>query len=195
MQVDKSEINDRSSTGKVDKKHSSKTTGTINTSSSSNQRSKKKKKKSKENLHTSTKNPQKSLDLMLENLSVGGDSSCPEDSASHSTEAKLINTNSNKSVKKSSSSILQIDPKFLSAENELRRIFGSKVVSSFERNHQSGSSRQARGIRRGSQNHRKTIIVHPSEHWPRWDGSLTMELLGTRDEINYFRLYHFYLIG
>nr|GMD75421.1 transcription factor 25 [Ipomoea batatas] len=189
-QVDKSEINDRSSTVKVDTKNSSKTTDTINTSASSNQRSKKKKKKSKENLHTSTRNPQKSLDVMLENLSVEGDSSCRKDIASHSTEAKVINTNSNKSVKKSSSSILQIDPKFLSAENELRRIFGSKVVSSFERNNQSGSSRQARGIRRGSQNHRKTILVHPSEHWPRWDGSLTMELLETRDEINYFRYVH-----
>lgn len=186
-QVDKTELTERSSIRKNDEKHSSKGADTNNTVLSSNLRSKKKKKKSKKNSHTTTENPQKSLDESLENLSVDGNSSCHEYTASHSRQAKMSNISG---TNKSSIATLQIDPKFLSAENELRRIFGSKVVSSFERNSQSGSSRQAHGSRRGSSNHRKTILVHPSEHWPRWDGSLTMELLGTKDGINYFRYVH-----
>ncbi|PIN23868.1 hypothetical protein CDL12_03414 [Handroanthus impetiginosus] len=93
-------------------------------------------------------------------------------------------------MKHSKSSILQVDPKFLSAENELRRIFGSKVVKSFERSHLSVNSRLMRGGRRGNQNLKRTILVSPSQHWPRWDGSLTMELLETRDGVNYFAYTH-----
>ncbi|CAH9103737.1 unnamed protein product [Cuscuta europaea] len=183
-QVDKPEITEKSSTVKNDEKHSSIVTYTNNTFVSSNLKSKKKKNKIKEKSHSATRNSQKGLEDILENLSVRG--SC-EDIASHSREEKLFNSSG---IKKSSNPILQIDPKFLSAENELRRIFGSKVVSSFERNNQSGSSRPARGSRRGGSNHRKTILVQPSEHWPRWDGSLTMELLGNNDDFNYFRYVH-----
>lgn len=186
-QVDKTVVTERSSIRKNDEKHSSKGADTNNTVLSSNLRSKKKKKKNKKNSHTTTGNPQKPLDETLENLSIDGNSSCREYTASHSRQEKMSNISG---TNKSSTAILQIDPKFLSAENELRRIFGSKVVSSFERNSQSGSSRQAHGSRRGGSNHRKTLLVHPSEHWPRWDGSLTMELLGTKDGINYFRYVH-----
>ncbi|CAH9110642.1 unnamed protein product [Cuscuta epithymum] len=183
-QADKPEITKKSSTVKNDEKHSSIVTDTNNTFVSSNLKSKKKKKKIKEKSHSATRNSQKGLEDILENLSIRG--SC-EDMAPHSREENLFNISG---IKKSSNPILQIDPKFLSAENELRRIFGSKVVSSFERNNQSGSSRPVRGSRRGGSNHRKTILVQPSEHWPRWDGSLTMELLGNNDEFNYFRYVH-----
>nr|XP_017258345.1 PREDICTED: transcription factor 25 [Daucus carota subsp. sativus] len=86
-----------------------------------------------------------------------------------------------------SSSVLQVEPKMLNAETELRRIFGSKVVNSLGRSHQAGPSRQNRGGRRGNHNHRKTILVSPLEHWPRWDGSFSMEYLETKDHYHYFR--------
>ena len=72
--------------------------------------------------------------------------------------------------------ILQVDPKYLNADNEMRRIFGSKVVNSFEKKQQSGSSRMARGGRRGTV-HRKSFLVTPLDHWPRWDGAMNMSLL------------------
>ncbi|XP_050385796.1 uncharacterized protein LOC126802241 [Argentina anserina] len=72
-------------------------------------------------------------------------------------------------------SILQVDPKYLNADNEMRRIFGSKVVKSFEKNQPSGSSRMARGGRRGMV-HRKSFLVTPSDQWPRWDGAMNMVL-------------------
>ncbi|KAK1388498.1 Transcription factor [Heracleum sosnowskyi] len=74
-----------------------------------------------------------------------------------------------------------------SFETELRRIFGSKVVNSLGKSHQTGPSRQNRGGRRGNHNHRKTILVSPLEHWPRWDGSFSMEYLETKDQYHYFR--------
>nr|GEW96755.1 hypothetical protein [Tanacetum cinerariifolium] len=75
----------------------------------------------------------------------------------------------------------------LSLDNELRRIFGSKVVDSVEKSNQAGSSRQNRQGRRVFHPHKKTITVSPSEHWPRWDGSLSMELLENKGGCYYFR--------
>lgn len=83
--------------------------------------------------------------------------------------------------------VLEVDPKFLSAENELRRIFGSRVVKSHDRISSSANPRLMRGGRRGTHNLKKTIIISPSQHWPRWDGSLTMELLNTLEGVHYFR--------
>ncbi|KAG9140044.1 hypothetical protein Leryth_010561 [Lithospermum erythrorhizon] len=154
-------------------------------SSSSNKSKKKKKKKSKIEKSTSSDYSDHLTSLKLENLAIGVNSTSREDVPS-TANSKSAKGNGNYK-KQFGSSVLHVDPKFLSAENELRRIFGSKVVDSFEKSHQAGSSRQARGVRRGSYSHRKTIIVSPSEHWPRWDGSLSMELLETKEGVHYFR--------
>ncbi|XP_023766007.1 uncharacterized protein LOC111914504 [Lactuca sativa] len=159
---------------------------------SSSQKSKKKKKKKKNKATTGTVD---SLDAILEDLSFGVNSSGGQSqSQTRSSRKKSENVNDegdrHRSGKGCTTNILQVDPRFLSAENELRRIFGSKVVSSFERSNQNqaGSSRQqSRTGRRGAHTHRKTIIVSPSEHWPRWDGSLSMELLENKDGCTYFR--------
>ncbi|XP_049371108.1 uncharacterized protein LOC125836066 [Solanum verrucosum] len=152
---------------------------------------KKKKKKNKEKSQPGAKDKGNSWNESLEQLSIEDDSCHLEHVAPDTGKYNLRNLNGRgKVVKQCTSSVLQVDPKFLNAENELRRIFGSKVVNSFEKGHQTGSSRQSRGGRRGSQNHRKTILVCPLEHWPKWDGSLSMELVETRDGISDFRYVH-----
>ncbi|MFS7889525.1 hypothetical protein Hanom_Chr00s000004g01608021 [Helianthus anomalus] len=153
--------------------------------SSSNQKLKKKKKK--KNKELSSKTDEDPLDVILEDLSFGVDSS-----GGQREPSKTKPENVNGAGKRSQPHILQVDPRFLSADNELRRIFGSKVVSSFERSNQAGSSRQSRSGRRVNHSYRKTIIISPSEHWPRWDGSLSMELLEHKDGCNYFRYVHSY---
>ncbi|XP_043716492.1 transcription factor 25 [Telopea speciosissima] len=150
---------------------------------------KKKKKKRMEEDKTSNENKDvNSIDAILESLSIDTNSSNQQ---SGFIKAEVENTKvHNNLVKQCKSSVLLVDPKFLRAENELRRIFGSKVVNSFENSHNSGSSRQMRGGRRGSHNPRKTILVAPSGHWPRWDGSLSMELLESKNGVHYFRYLH-----
>lgn len=173
-------------TREKDEKELSAQQSTTDVVTTSNHKSKKKKKKkSKEGSASNIDKFEQPLDETLDTLSLDVDSSThqsgptkaiPENAKVHSTL-----------VKQHAPSVLQIDPKFLNVENELRRIFGSKVVKSFERNQQSGSSRQVRGGRRGSHHIRKTILVSPSDHWPRWDGSFSMEFLESKDGYNYFR--------
>ncbi|KAJ0053825.1 hypothetical protein Pint_00712 [Pistacia integerrima] len=162
---------------------------TIDVVPASNHKSKKKKKKkSKESSTSSTDRVERSLDAALDNLSLDTNSSSHQPGP---INVKLQNAKAHDNfVKQQSVSILQVDPKYLNVENELRRIFGSKVVKSFERSHQSGSSRQVRGGRRGSHHIRKTVLVSPSDQWPRWDGSFSMEFLETRDGYSYFRYVH-----
>ncbi|KAK9667166.1 hypothetical protein RND81_14G237800 [Saponaria officinalis] len=90
-------------------------------------------------------------------------------------------------VKKPKSSILNVDSKLLNAEYELRRKFGSVVVSQFENANHSGTSRRGRGGKRGECAHRGSLFATPSEHWLRWDGSLSMELLESKAGNHYFR--------
>ncbi|CAK9143611.1 unnamed protein product [Ilex paraguariensis] len=187
-QGNESEIADESSIGNIDVNEPPTGKAIVNTVPSLNHKSKKnKKKKSKEHSFSNTYKADNRVDVMLENLSFGVDGSSRQSGGSHPVKAKPNLNAGGSVVKQCTSSILQVDPKFLSAENELRRIFGSKVVSSFEKSNQTGTSRQIRGGRRGSHNHRRTILVSPSEHWPRWDGSLSMELLETREGYHYFR--------
>ncbi|XP_024993589.1 transcription factor 25 isoform X1 [Cynara cardunculus var. scolymus] len=166
---------------------SKKDTATKVTPSSQKSKKKKKKKKSKE-LSSST-GDMNSLDVILEDLSFGVNSSGGQGQSSKK-KSENVNGGGDRPGRGCTTHILQVDPRFLSAENELRRIFGSKVVSSFERSNQPGSSRQNRPVRRGSHTHRKTILVSPLDHWPRWDGSLSMELLEHGDGCNYFRYVH-----
>lgn len=150
----------------------------------SNKKSKKKKKKkNKEVPPPNAARSKKSVEVDIEALSLDIDSA---HEANSSKNFKIHHT----VIKQSKSSILKVDPKFLSADYELRRIFGSKVVSSFENANQAATSRQMRGGRRGVYSHRKCILVTPSDNWPRWDGSLSMELLETKDGSNYFRYVH-----
>lgn len=154
--------------------------------SSSNLKSKKKKKrKNKNNSLLSKDGGEKELDQIIENLSLDVN---PSTGQQVSTKDRVANVKDKyKTVKQQSFSILQVDPKYLNAENELKRIFGSKVVKSFESSNQASGSRPIRGVRRGHYNLRKTVLVHPADHWPRWDGSLSMEFLETKDGYNYFR--------
>ncbi|KAF3439762.1 hypothetical protein FNV43_RR18040 [Rhamnella rubrinervis] len=151
-------------------------------SASNHKSKKKKKKKTKEGSFSCTNKVEKPLDAILETLSLEANSSSHQHDAETRTHDRL--------VKQCKPSILQADPKYLNADNELRRIFGSKVVKSFEKSNQTGSSRQTRGGRRGVHNPRKTILVSPSENWPRWDGSFSMEFLEARDGYHYFRYVH-----
>ncbi|GAB2291721.1 hypothetical protein Dimus_025972 [Dionaea muscipula] len=152
------------------------------------QSSKKKKKKNKEVSFPAADKAEKSLDVVLESLSVDGDSAGHLASSSNSSNVGYQSWNN--LAKQPQSSILKVDPKFLNAEYELRRIFGSKVVKSSEISSRAGGSRQLHGRRHVTHIHRKSALVSPSDHWPRWDGSLSMELLQTRDGIHYFRYVH-----
>ncbi|XP_059458713.1 uncharacterized protein LOC132188307 [Corylus avellana] len=139
-------------------------------SKSSNKSKKKKKKKGQDGSSTGADKAEKPWDAILETLS-------PVKAEAANAKAQCV------------PSVLRVDSKYLNAENELRRIFGSKVVKSFEKSNQAGSSRQIRGGRHGSGSHvrRKTLLVTPSDYWDRWDGSLSMEFLETRDGYHYFR--------
>ncbi|XP_020088170.1 transcription factor 25 [Ananas comosus] len=155
----------------------------------SKRKSKKKKKKNKADSSSKTNlKDEKSLDAILEDLSIG------PSPPTHQTSPQSTNVVSAEAQRKtqslSTSSVLTVDPKFLKAENELRKIFGSKVVNSFENHQSGGSSRQIHGGRRAAHNPRKTLLISPSSHWPRWDWSMSMELLETKDGVNYFRYVH-----
>ncbi|KAG0478341.1 hypothetical protein HPP92_013060 [Vanilla planifolia] len=147
-------------------------------------KSKKKKKKKKEVQKSANAKTGDSLDSILEDLTIN---------ASHENccnNAKVNNENVAATKKSVGSSILTLDLKYLKAENELRKIFGSRVVSSFESNQNKGNSRQLHGGRRAIHNLRRTILVTPLSYWPRWDGSLSMELIETKDGVHYFRYLH-----
>ncbi|KAL5863198.1 hypothetical protein ACOSQ3_000712 [Xanthoceras sorbifolium] len=183
------EVADESLVRDEDKKELSTLLKTSNIVLTSNHKSKKKKKKrNKEASASSTDKVERSLDAALDSLSLDVSSSSHQPS---SAKVKLENAKVHNNIaRQHTPSVLQIDPKYLNVENELRRIFGSKVVKSFERSHQTGSSRQVRGGRRGSHHIRKTILVSPSDLWSRWDGSFSMEFLETRDGYSYFRYVH-----
>lgn len=180
---------DETSDRYVSAEHSSLERPAVGTVSTRNAKSKKKKKK-KKNSNGEDKsliNDLESSNLKLENLSLEASSPGHQENP-YPAKKKLLNADSDtKFLKKQfKTSVLEVDPKFLSAENELRRIFGSRVVKSQERN-SSANPRMMRGGRRGNHSLKRTILISPSQHWPRWDGSLTMELLETREGVHYFR--------
>jgi hypothetical protein len=177
-------------TAKIDKKEFSPVKAPVAAiSTSNNHKSKKMKKKKVKDVSASDKLKAEDTSDLFENLSIGASSSSNQQDLSkvRPTNVKVVH---NKAMKQFATSSLQVDSKLLSAENELRRIFGSKVVNSFEKSQQTGSSRNIRGGRRGSHNHRKTILVSSSDHWGRWDGSMSMECLGTENGYNNFRYVH-----
>ncbi|KAL8196648.1 hypothetical protein R6Q57_024943 [Mikania cordata] len=97
---------------------------TATKASSSNQKSKKKKKKKNKAKELSTNvDDADSLDLVLKDLSLEVDSF-----GGQNQPLKKKSENVNGAAKRCTTNILQVDPKFLSADNELRRIFGSKSI-------------------------------------------------------------------
>ena len=151
-----------------------------------NKKSKKKKKKGKAEPPVSAKSrDEKSVDSILEQLSI---EKKPMQQRVHQKDrvaGKEIETNESTV---GTSSVLTIDPKHLKAENEMRRIFGSKVVDSLEnQRNMPGTSRQVRGVRRAAHNPRRTLLVSPPSFWPPWDKLMSMELVETKGSLNYFR--------
>lgn len=162
-----------------DKEESSSLKHAAEVSTSNSKSKKKRKKKNKDGAVAGKTGGDKELDLILEDLSLNVNSSAEQPV---STKDKI------KSARQNTASILQVDPKYLNAENELRRIFGSKVVKSFENSNQASSSRQMRGVRgRGHYTLRKSVLVTPSDNWLRCDDSLSMQFLEIKNGYNYFR--------
>ncbi|KQJ91014.1 transcription factor 25 [Brachypodium distachyon] len=150
-----------------------------------NKKSKKKKKGKAEPPFSTKLRHEKSLDSILEDLSI---EKKPMENSVHQNDraaGKEIEANE---TTVGTSSVLTIDPKHLKAENEMRRIFGSKVVDSLENQRNiPGSSRQVRGVRRASINPRRTLLVSSPSFWPPWDKSMAMDLVETKSGLNYFR--------
>ncbi|KAM7276514.1 hypothetical protein ACFE04_018380 [Oxalis oulophora] len=88
--------------------------------------------------------------------------------------------------------VLQVDPMCLNYESEMRRIFASKVVKSFDKSNPGSSKhiRQCQGSWATDFTGKKTYLVSPSENWPPWDDSLSMEYLETKGGCHYFRYVH-----
>ncbi|CAK9211367.1 unnamed protein product [Sphagnum jensenii] len=121
------------------------------------------------------------VDDLIEKLAIShGDS----DSVSESPSQSGV---------RSVAEILAVDPRHLRAEDELRRIFGSKVINAVERSGEGsgmmGGGRRRQPPRRGSRVMplKKTLLVTPSEHWPRLEGGLSMECCDTKDGLQFFR--------
>uniref|UniRef100_A0A1D1YA67 Transcription factor 25 n=1 Tax=Anthurium amnicola TaxID=1678845 RepID=A0A1D1YA67_9ARAE len=151
--------------------------------STTNRKSKKKKKKSKDN-RSENSSSGKSVVSIMEDLCIDTKSLDKQAVSSRTVNELQMDK------KHATPSILTVDPKYLKAENELRKIFGSKVVNSFENHQAAASSRNIRGGRRAAHNPRKTILVSPSGYWPRWDGTLSMELIESKNGLHCFRYVH-----
>ncbi|XP_078441125.1 transcription factor-like protein [Wolffia australiana] len=145
-------------------------------------KTKKKKKKAKDKGHQKVTS-EESIDPMIEKLSISTDSGEKEVDVSD----EKLNEIQRDEGKPRISSVLTVDPKFLKAENELRKIFGSKVVSSLENNQNTFGFRGAHSGRRSMHNIRKSVLVSPQPFWPRWDGSLSMEVLESEKGEHFFR--------
>lgn len=156
-----------------------------NAVSETNKKSKKKKKKSKVEPSSTKSKDEQSLDSILEDLSIGKK---PIQQRAHQSDRAAGKECETNEVTHGTSSVLAIEPKHLKGENEMRRIFGSKVVDSFEnQRNMPSSSRQVRGARRVAHNPRKTLLVSPPNYWPPWDKSISMDLLETKNGLDYFR--------
>jgi hypothetical protein len=87
--------------------------------------------------------------------------------------------------------VLAVDPRHLRAEDELRRIFGSKVINAVEKSGEGSglvSGRRRQPSRRGGRNLlKKSLLVTPLEHWPRLEGGLTMECTDQKEGLCFFR--------
>ena len=146
-------------------------------------KSKKKKKKSKAEPSSTKSKDAQSLDSILEAIEKN-----LIQQRSHQSDRAAGKEFETNEATHGASYVLAIDPKHLKGENEMRRIFGSKVVDSFEnQRNMPSSSRQVRGARRVAHNPRKTLLVSPPSYWPPWDKLISMDLLEMKNGLNYFR--------
>ncbi|KAK9829524.1 hypothetical protein WJX72_006318 [[Myrmecia] bisecta] len=96
------------------------------------------------------------------------------------------------------SELLAVDARNLRADEEMRRIFGSKIVEAADRDEGSavagGSRRVRRLMARGliQRRHMKRgILIQPKDHWPPLDGGISMEVAGyTKDGKQLFTYTH-----
>lgn len=141
---------------------------------------KKKKKKKGKRVVVSETPAEDDVDLLLERFSLSQEENTSSTNAPTSSGIKLAE-------------ILTVDTKQLRAEDELKRIFGSKVINAVERGSSSnsfGGLRRRQGMRQkaGRGNFlKRTILVTPKEVWPFWDGSISMELTLVKDGLQYFQ--------
>jgi hypothetical protein len=112
------------------------------------------------------------------------------------SSSSIVSTDSRATVSlfasKSSNTPLVVDTKHLRAEDELKRIFGSKVINAVERSNSSafGGTRRRPGMTRkiGRGNLlRKTVLVTPKDYWPSWDNSISMEQTSMKDGLQEFK--------
>ncbi|KAJ5852022.1 uncharacterized protein N7529_011407 [Penicillium soppii] len=130
------------------------------------------------------------IDRALKELSAGG----------HSTVGAGQSTNSQgvqDSFPKTTDELLGIDPKFLNATNEMRRLFGNVVLENFDQPSDAGAGRRrdrnrqmidlaqaltgkyspaSRGLSLGGSTQRKNVLMQGKDDWPRApSGGLGME--------------------
>lgn len=77
-------------------------------------------------------------------------------------------------------SLLAVEPRFLNAGGELRRLFGKGVAAGEgggrpHRGEQLPGMPRVRGAPRAVKTLKKTVFVTPKPQWPRFDGSIKME--------------------
>lgn len=93
---------------------------------------------------------------------------------------------SSRDEKNEKTPLLGTENQQLSIEKELKRIFGAKVV-------QAGiaEDERTRQLPRGRRRVlKKGLIVSPRDHWPKFEGGLTMEFLGEKDGQKLFQYRH-----
>jgi negative regulator of replication initiation len=75
--------------------------------------------------------------------------------------------------------VLIIDRRNLNAENELKRIFGSKTVNSVKKR------------QHHKQVYRASVLVHVKENWPKWENlGMSMEMTESKNNVQYFMFKH-----
>ena len=156
-------------------------------------KSKKKKKKKKNGKNSVSETPadddddgdDDEVDQLLKVFTVSEKASSSSISTESQSKVLLIASKSNKAP-------LVVDTKHLRAEDELKRIFGSKVINAVERSNYGnfGGTRRRQGMNRkiGRGNLlRKTVLVTPKDYWPSWDNSISMEQIGVKDGLQEFK--------
>lgn len=100
--------------------------------------------------------------------------------------AASISSRSSAKPMNDGTALLGVNPAKLKADDEMRRIFGSKVVDAEARNESAGgmvgASRRVRRLMARGLIKRSVLkaglLIAPKEHWPPFEGGVSMELAG-----------------
>jgi hypothetical protein len=161
-------------------------------------KSKKKKKKAAKPSEPSNTPPTKSnaeldeIDRALQELSTGEHSAIGIGQSTNSRDIQV-------SFPKTTDELLGIEPKFLNATNEMRRLFGNVVLENFDQPADAGAGRRrdrnrqmidlaqaltgkyspaSRGLSLGGATQRKNVLMQGKDEWPRSpSGGLGMEIV------------------